>query len=78
MLSPGPHYTEGEDKEVVMDSGEKEDDEDGLEYKTEAPLTASYMTPPSTGGHSELLLILCVLQHLRNPNQRTMWFSKLQ
>ena len=32
---------------------EEEDDKDGLEYETEAPLTASYTTPPSTGGNSE-------------------------
>ena len=49
-LLPGPHYAEGE--EVVVDL-EEEDDEDGLEYETEAPSTVSYMTPPSTGGHSK-------------------------
>ena len=51
LLSPGPHYAEGEEEEVVVDS--EEEDEDGLKYETEAPLTASYMTPPSTGGHSK-------------------------
>ena len=29
------------------------DDEDGFKYETEAPSTAFYMTPPSTGGWSE-------------------------
>ena len=37
----------------MVDSEEEEDDEDGLEYETKAPLMASYTTPPSTGGHSE-------------------------
>lgn len=51
-MLPGPHNVEGEDKEVVADS-EEDDDEDSLEYRTEAPLMASYMTPPNTGGCSE-------------------------
>ena len=51
LLSPGPHYAEGEEEEVVADSEEEE--EDGLEYETKAPLTASYTTPPSTGGCSK-------------------------
>ena len=33
----------------MVDSEEEEDDEDSLEYKTKAPLTVSYTTPPSTG-----------------------------
>ena len=37
----------------MVDLEEEGDNKDGLEYKTEAPLTASYMTPPSTGGCSE-------------------------
>ena len=36
-----------------MIDSEEEDDEDGLEYKTKDPLTASYTTPLSTGGHSK-------------------------
>ena len=36
----------------MADLGE-EDDEDGLEYETNAPLRDSYTTPPSTGGRSE-------------------------
>ena len=53
LLSLGPHYAEEEEEEVVVDLEEEEDDEDGLEYETEAPSTASYTTPPSTGGCSE-------------------------
>ena len=53
LLSLGPHYAEGEEEEAVVDLEEEGDNKDGLEYKTEAPLTASYMTPPSTGGCSE-------------------------
>ena len=53
LLLPGPHYAKGEEEEVVVDSEEEEDDEDGLEYETKAPLTASYTTLPSTGGRSE-------------------------
>ena len=53
LLSPGPHYTEGE--EVVVDSEEGDDEkEDGLEYETEVGTSdPSYMTPPSTGGCSK-------------------------
>ena len=40
---------EGEEEEVVVDLEE----EDGLEYETKVPLTASYMTPLSMGGCSE-------------------------
>ena len=52
LLSPGPHYTPGEEEEVVVDL-EEEDDKDGLEYETDAPSRDSYTTLPSTGGHSE-------------------------
>ena len=49
LLLPGLHYAEGEEEEVVVDLEE----EDGLEYKTDAPSRDSYMTPLSTGGRSE-------------------------
>ena len=52
LLLPGPHYIEGEEEEVVVDS-EEADDKDGLEYETNIPSTASYTTLPSTRGHSE-------------------------
>ena len=51
LLLPGPHYTLGE--EMVADLEGEEEDEDGLEYETDAPSRDSYMTPPSTGGRSE-------------------------
>ena len=51
LLPPGPHYTPGEEEEIVEDSEEEE--EDGLEHETDTPLRDSYMTPPSTGGRSE-------------------------
>ena len=41
LLSPGPHYTPGEKEE------------DGLEYETKDTSKGSYITPPSTEGHSE-------------------------
>ena len=41
LLSPGPHYTLGEEEE------------DGLEYEAKDTSKGSYITPPSTGGHSE-------------------------
>ena len=53
LLLPGPHYTPGEEEEIVEDSEEEEEDKDGLEYETNTPLRDSYMTPPSTGGHSK-------------------------
>ena len=64
LLSLGPHYVLGEEEEVVVDLEDKEEedkdkdkdkeqDEDGLEYETDAPSRDSYMTPPSTGGHSK-------------------------
>ena len=54
LLSPGPHFTEGENQEVVEDSEEdSEEEEDGLKYETEEePSDPSYTTPPSTGGRS--------------------------
>ena len=36
-----------------MEEEEEEEEEDGLEYKMEDTSKGSYMTPPSTGGHSE-------------------------
>ena len=50
LLSPGPHYAEGEEEEVLADL---EEEEDSLEYETKAPLTASYTTPLGTGGCSK-------------------------
>ena len=50
LLSPGPHYTLGEEEEMVDDL---EEEEDGLEYETNAPLKDSYTTLPSTGSHSK-------------------------
>ena len=47
----GPHYAEEEEEEVMADL--EEDEEDGPEYKTDAPSQDSYITPPSTGGCSE-------------------------
>ena len=52
LLLPGPHYTPGEE-EMVEDLEEEDSEEDGLEYETEDTLKGSYMTPPSTGGHSK-------------------------
>ena len=54
MLLPAPHYTPGEEEEMVEETEEGEDEEeeeeDGLEYATDTPSGGSYMTPPSTGG----------------------------
>ena len=52
LLSPGPHYVSGEEKDMVEETEEEEDEEDGLEYVTDTPSGGSYMTPPSTGGRS--------------------------
>ena len=52
LLSPAPHYAPGEEEEMVRETEEEEEEEDGLEYATDTPLGGSYMTPPSTGGHS--------------------------
>ena len=55
LLSPGPHYTPGEEEEAVEETeeeGEEEEEEDGLEYTIDTPSGDSYMTPPSTGGRS--------------------------
>ena len=54
LLSPGPHYTPGEE-EMVEETEEEEEEEDGLEYATNTPLGGSYMTLPSTGGCSSPL-----------------------
>ena len=53
LLLPGLHYAAGE--EVVVDSEEEDDEEeDGLKYEIEIETSdPSYMTPPSTGGHSK-------------------------
>ena len=53
LLLPGPHYAPGEEEEMVEETKEEEEEEEGLEYTTNTPLGDSYMTPPSTGGHSE-------------------------
>ena len=44
----------GEEEEMVeeMEEEETEGEEEGLEYATDTPSGGSYMTPPSTGGHS--------------------------
>ena len=54
LLSLGPHYAPGEEevvKETEEEEGESKEGE-GLEYATDTPSGGSYMTPPSTGGHS--------------------------
>ena len=48
LLSSGPHYVPGEEKE-----GEEDEEESSLEYETNTPSKDSYMTPPSTGGRSK-------------------------
>ena len=53
LLSPGPHYTPGEEEIVGDLEEEEEEEEDGLKYKTEDTSKGSYMTLPSTGGHSK-------------------------
>ena len=62
LLSPGPHYAPGEEEGMVEETEEEgeeeeEEEEDGLEYTTNTPSGDSYMTPPSTGGRSELSLV---------------------
>ena len=52
LLSPAPHYTPGEEEEVVKEMEEEGTEEEGLEYTTDTPLGGSYTTPPSTGGRS--------------------------
>ena len=66
LLSPASHYMPGEEEEMVEETeeegeeeeegedeeGEDEEGEDGLKYVTDTPSGGSYMTPPSTGGHS--------------------------
>ena len=37
---------------MIEETEEEEDEEDGLEYATDAPSGGFYMTPPSTGGCS--------------------------
>ena len=53
LLSLAPHFTPGEEEEVVKEMEEEgTEEEEGLEYVTDTPLGGSYMTPTSTGGHS--------------------------
>ena len=53
LLSLGPHYMLGEEEEIVEETEEEEEEEEELEYMTNTPSGGSYMTPPSTRGHSE-------------------------
>ena len=39
-------------KETKGEGEEEKEEEEGLEYVTDTPSGGSYMTPPSTGGHS--------------------------
>ena len=70
LLSPAPHYVPGEEEEMVEETEEEETEEegDGLEYMTDTPLGGSYMTPPSTGGHSPPSLALSHLPTLGDSN----------
>ena len=55
LLSLAPHYTPGEEEEMVEEIEEEEgeeEEEDGLEYATDTLLGGSYTTPPRTGGRS--------------------------
>ena len=52
LLLPGPHYAPGEEEEMIEETKEEGDEEDGLEYETDAPSGDSYTTPSSTGGCS--------------------------
>ena len=60
LLLPGPHYAL-EEEEMVEETKEEEDEEDSLEYTTDTPSGDSYITPPSTGGHSLPSLVLSPL-----------------
>ena len=57
LLSPGPHYAQGEEEmvEETEKEEETEEEEDSLEYATNSPSGGSYTTPPSTGGRSSPL-----------------------
>ena len=55
LLSPGPHYTPGEEEMVEETEEEETEEEEGLEYTTDTPSGGSYTTPPSTGGRSSPL-----------------------
>ena len=55
LLSPAPHYTPGEEEEMVEETKEETEEEGGLEYATDTPSQGSYTTPPSTGGRSSSL-----------------------
>ena len=50
LLSPAPHYAPGEEEQMVEETEEEGEEEDGLEYTTDTPLGGSYTTLPSTGG----------------------------
>ena len=52
LLSLAPHYMPGEEEEMVKETEEEGEDEEGLEYATDTPSGGSYTTPPSTGGRS--------------------------
>ena len=52
LLSPAPYYVPGEEEEVVEETEEGTEEEEGLEYVTDTPSGGSYTTLPSTGGHS--------------------------
>ena len=60
LLLPVPHYTPGEEEEMVEETEEEgeEEEEEGLEWMTNTPLGGSYTTPPSTGGCSSPSLAL--------------------
>ena len=59
LLSLAPHYTPGEEEEMVEETEEEgEEEEDGLEYATDTPSGGSYTTPLSTGGRSSPSLAL--------------------
>ena len=65
LLSLAPHYTPGEEEEMVEETEEEgEEEEDGLEYATDTPSGGSYITPLSTGGRSSPSL---ALSHLPTP-----------
>ena len=59
----------GEEEEVVEEmEEEEEEEEDSLEYVTDTPSGASYMTPPSTEGCSESSPVLSCLPTLEDSN----------
>ena len=52
LLSPALHYVPGEEEMVKEMEEEETEEEEGLEYMTNAPSGDSYTAPPSTGGRS--------------------------